>query len=176
MKKCKKCDIDKIDSDFYRHKAVCKECRTSIMKEWRLNNKDKVKKQSDKWYIENKERRREPRRQYAKIRRKNDPLFAIRSRVSTLIRTNLLRKKSKTIEILGCSFEEFKLYLESKFEPWMNWENRGLYNGEFNYGWDLDHIIPTSSAKTEEDLIKLNHYSNFQPLCSKINRDIKKNN
>lgn len=28
----------------------------------------------------------------------------------------------------------FKKYLESKFEDWMNWENRGLYNGELNYG------------------------------------------
>ena len=68
-----------------------------------------------------------------------------------------------------------KLYLESKFEPWMNWENRGLYNGEFNHGWDIDHIIPISSAETEEDLIKLNHYTNLQPLCSKVNRNIKKN-
>ncbi len=56
----------------------------------------------------------------------------------------------------------------------MTWENRGLYNGEFNYGWDIDHIIPISFAKTEEDIIKLNHYTNLQPLCSKINRDIKK--
>lgn len=57
----------------------------------------------------------------------------------------------------------------------MDFNNYGLYNGEFNYGWDLDHIIPISSAKTEDDLIKLNHYTNFQPLCSKINREIKRN-
>lgn len=69
---------------------------------------------------------------------------------------------------------EFKSYLESKFETWMNWENRGLYNGELNYGWDIDHIIPLSSAKTEDDIIKLNHYSNLQPLCSYTNRYIKK--
>ena len=56
----------------------------------------------------------------------------------------------------------------------MTWENKGLYNGELNYGWDIDHIIPLSSAETEEDIIRLNHYSNLQPLCSKINRDIKK--
>ena len=56
----------------------------------------------------------------------------------------------------------------------MNWENRGLYNGDFDYGWDIDHIIPLSSANTEEDVIKLNQYTNLQPLCSKINRDIKK--
>jgi len=56
----------------------------------------------------------------------------------------------------------------------MNWDNKGLYNGNFEYGWDVDHIIPLSSAKTEEEIIRLNHYSNLQPLCSKINRDIKK--
>lgn len=58
----------------------------------------------------------------------------------------------------------------------MNWENRGLYNGELNYGWDIDHIIPLSSARTEEDVIRLNHYTNLQPLCSKMNRDIKRSN
>ena len=57
----------------------------------------------------------------------------------------------------------------------MNWNNYGIYNGEFNYGWDLDHIIPISLAKSEEEIIKLNHYTNLQPLCSKTNRDIKRN-
>ncbi len=77
---------------------------------------------------------------------------------------------------MGCSFEELKQHLESKFEPWMNWDNRGLYNGELNYGWDIDHVIPLSSVSEESDIIKLNHYTNLQPLCSKINRDIKKDN
>ena len=57
----------------------------------------------------------------------------------------------------------------------MNWGNKGLYNGKLNYGWDIDHRIPLSLAKTEEDVIRLNHYTNLQPLCSKINRDIKRN-
>ena len=81
-------------------------------------------------------------------------------------------KKSRTHEILGCSYEELKIYLESKFESWMTWDNKGLYNGELNYGWDIDHIIPMSSANTEDEIYKLNHYTNLQPLCSKINRDI----
>jgi hypothetical protein len=55
----------------------------------------------------------------------------------------------------------------------MTWENKGIYNGSFNYGWDLDHIIPLNTAKTKEDLILLNHYTNFQPLCSKFNREVK---
>lgn len=55
----------------------------------------------------------------------------------------------------------------------MTWENKGLYSGELNYGWDIDHIIPLSTAKTEEDVIKLNHYTNLKPLYSKINTDFK---
>lgn len=56
----------------------------------------------------------------------------------------------------------------------MNWENHGKYNGALNFGWDLDHIIPLATAKCTDDIIKLNHYTNFQPLCSKVNRDIKR--
>jgi hypothetical protein len=56
----------------------------------------------------------------------------------------------------------------------MSWDNYGKYNGELNYGWDIDHIIPQSSALNEEDVIKLNHYTNLQPLCSKVNRHIKR--
>ena len=85
-------------------------------------------------------------------------------------------KKSRTYEIIGCSYEFLLGYLEGKFEKWMNWENYGKYNGDFNHGFDIDHIIPLSSASNEEELIKLNHYTNLQPLCSKINRDIKKDN
>lgn len=50
-----------------------------------------------------------------------------------------------------------------------------FYNkGDFKYGWDIDHIIPLSSTESELELIRLNHYSNLQTLCSKINRDIKR--
>ena len=65
------------------------------------------------------------------------------------------------------------------FEPWMNWGNHGNPKDgviEPNKTWDIDHIIPLSSAKTEDDIIKLNHYTNLRPLCSYNNRFIKKNN
>lgn len=59
----------------------------------------------------------------------------------------------------------------------MNWENYGNPKDgkyELNKTWDLDHIIPICSAKTNEDIIRLNHYTNFQPLCSYVNRYIKR--
>jgi len=112
-------------------------------------------------------------------RRQNDEIFRLITNIRNLILNSFYElgfsKNSKTNEILGCDFEQLKNHLESKFEGWMNWENRGLYNGGLNYGWDIDHIEPISNAKTIEDLYRLNHYTNLQPLCSKINRDIKKN-
>lgn len=117
---------------------------------------------------------------YLNERRQNDTLFKSITNVRNLIYNsfyyNGYSKNSKTEELLGCSFEELKKHLESNFEPWMNWDNRGMYNGELNYGWDIDHIIPLSSVNEEIDIIKLNHYTNLQPLCSKVNRDIKKDN
>ena len=110
---------------------------------------------------------------YIKSRKENDSLFKTLSNIRSLIRKSIkyggYSKRSKTYEILGCSFDEFKIYFESKFENWMNWDNNGLYNGEYNVTWQFDHIIPISIAKTEEDLIRLNHYTNFQPLCSRKN-------
>ena len=131
-----------------------------------------------KWYYENIDDRRQKIAKYVRVRKSIDDLFNLKVNIRTMIYKSLLNngytKKAKCYEILGCSFEEFKIYLESKFEPWMNWQNKGLYNGELDYGWDIDHIIPLSSSKNEEEMIKLNHYTNLQPLCSKVNRDIKK--
>jgi 5-methylcytosine-specific restriction endonuclease McrA len=57
----------------------------------------------------------------------------------------------------------------------MTWGNHGLYEiDKYNIGWDIDHIIPLNTAKTSEEVLSLFHYTNLQPLCSKINRDIKK--
>ena len=147
-------------------------------KEYYLNNKEEISERKKKYRKDNKNKINEYQRFYINQRLKNDILFKISHYYRNMIRKSFNRggfnKKSKTFEILGCSFEEFKLYLENKFEDWMDWNNRGLYNGELNYGWDIDHIIPISSAETEEDVIRLNHYTNLQPLCSYINRDIKR--
>lgn len=86
-----------------------------------------------------------------------------------------LKMPMKTEEILGCSLAEFKEYIVAKWKPWMSWDNYGvLVAGESEKGWDVDHIIPIGSATTLEDAIRLNHYTNFQPLCSRLNRHIKR--
>lgn len=152
----------------------------------KYNKTDKAKESKKKWRDKNKgygtlyyRENSEKINSMVRYRHKTDIIFAlsnnIRKRINLSFRCYGYTKKSKCYEIIGCSFEFLKQYLESKFETWMNWENRGKYNGEFNCGWDIDHIIPLSIAKTEDDIIRLNHYTNLQPLCSKINRDIKRN-
>jgi hypothetical protein len=173
-------NVDKlrVDAKQYREKN-----KNQIKERYANRMKDPVKKQERKnklseYYQENKEKILKISIEYAQNRSKTDPLYAftkrIRSMISVAFRRRGYTKRSKTQSILGCSFEYLKTHLESKFEPWMNWDNKGLYNGTEFYGWDVDHIIPLSTARTLEELIKLNHYTNLRPLCSKINRDIKR--
>jgi hypothetical protein len=71
-------------------------------------------------------------------------------------------KSGSLSKIIGIEWNEFKIYFESKFSPGMNWDNHG--------DWEYDHIIPVSSAKSVDEVEKLFHYSNLQPLWKEDNR------
>lgn len=147
-------------------------------KEYYENNKEEHNKYTKEYNIKNREDINRNSRDRNQKRRDNDPLYRLSNNIRTSISTSIKRcgykKDSKTYDILGCSYEDFILYIESKFENWMTWENYGKYNGKLYHGWDIDHIIPVSTTKTKEEILSINHYTNLQPLCSKINRNIKK--
>ena len=149
-------------------------------KEYYDNNAEKLRNKRKEYYYNNKEKTLLTNNTYRNKRKQSDPLFKLsgnlRTMIGSAIKKNGYKKLSKTELILGCSFDFLKQYLESHFEHWMSWDNYGLYNGELNYGWDIDHIIPCSSALNENELLKLNHYSNLKPLCSYNNRYIKRDN
>jgi hypothetical protein len=65
-------------------------------------------------------------------------------------------KNSKTTEMLGSEWLSVKIHIENKFTKGMNWSNYGE--------WHIDHITPLAFAKTKEEIIKLCHYTNLQPL------------
>ena len=165
----------------YRDKWIDKniEKEKERKRKWKRDNPEKIAAQDKISRIKNPEKRADIERRSQKLRRDTNEVFKLSTGIRTLIgksfREKGFSKSSHTYEILGCTFEEFKTHIESQFEPWMTWENRGKWNGELNYGWDLDHKIPISSANTKEDVLRLNHYSNFQPLCSHVNRYIKIN-
>lgn len=150
-------------------------------KEYYKKNKPVIKLKKQIYFAENKDKINETRRKYYDKVLKNNDLFkasqAIRDSIRKRFKSKNFIKKQKTQDILGCSFEEFKKHIESLWEPWMNWDNYGnpkdgVY--EPNKTWDLDHVVPIKTGETVEDLIKLNHYSNLQPLCSYYNRFIKR--
>lgn len=203
MKICNVCNLEKPIDEFtntkykgqIKKRPTCKKCTTLRTKLWVKNNKEKrikyikeyskintedINKKSRNYYANNTKKVIQNSVKYKKNRRKTDEVYRITDNVRKAILKSFSsinqKKNTKTLNILGCSFVEFKKYIESKFENWMSWDNYGKYNGQPNYGWDLDHIIPISSAKTINDVIRLNHYTNFQPLCSYNNRHIKRNN
>jgi lysine/ornithine N-monooxygenase len=146
-----------------------KEYLKSYSKVYSVINKDKISKSNKDYYLKNKLKITTRNNNNKKIRRL-EPLFKLKETISSLIRISIKKrgytKDSRSYEILGCSYEEFKIHLQRQFVKGMNWQNQGE--------WHLDHIYPTSLAKNEEELIRLNHYTNFQPLWAIDN--IKKGN
>ena len=168
-------NVDKVNKHQKEYNIINKEKIKKYHQEYRQNNPDYNK----EYYQNNKEKIIKHNIEYERNKLITDKSFKLKHNIKTLIRQSFRKngysKSSKTADIIGCTFDEFKQYIEAKFLPWMNWDNYGRYNGTEEYGWDIDHRVPLASATTEHEIIKLNHYSNLQPLCRYINRVVKKN-
>ena len=197
-KVCTKCKTLKPLTEFNKKKeskdglrSDCKVCHKETQKKYRENNPEKVKERNKKYYENNPEKERERskkyrednpekikewrennpekvkeiQKKYLSNRKKNDPLFKLSCNIRALIYDSIRRggftKRSKTYKILGCSFDEFKIHIESQFSEGMSWDNHGE--------WHFDHKTPVSWGKTEEEIIALNNYINFQPLWAEDN-------
>lgn len=151
-----------------RVKSHYQENRDSLLeykKNYHIKNKERLKELDSKWREENRERIRNKSREYISNKRETDVFFKLKDRISGLIRSSIVskgyKKLHRTEEILGCSIQEFKEYIESRFIEGMSWKNHGE--------WHLDHKTPVSWGKTEREIYDLNHYINFQPLWSRDN-------
>lgn len=153
MKLCHKCKTEKKSTDFHNNKSKkdglasqCKSCKKETDRNWLENNRHK-------------------RRAYTKTKRMNSPLFKIKSNLRNRLHKAYKRirenKKTNTINILGANYITAKKHIEEQFKEGMTWENYGE--------WHIDHIVPLASANTEEELIKLFHYTNTQPLWAEEN-------
>lgn len=152
------------------HKSYYQKNRNKIIeygKEYRKQNKQALAAKK----VEYNQKNRKKKAEHERNRYKTDILYYLKKsfRRSTLLsfKRNGFSKKSKTFQILGCSYEDFKSHIEKQFQEGMTWNNRGKV-------WHLDHIIPHSLGITKEEIVSLNHYKNFQPLFAKDN--IKKSN
>lgn len=204
QKKCPSCNVYKNYEDYGKCDSCkngivsyCKICTAIKKKEYNdaidpnikrdrkrksyLKNKDNYIIRYKEYQEANKEKYTLWRRDYEKNIKYTKPLTHltrnIRSLIKVSFRRSFLKESKSTSAILCCSWEDFKHHIESQFLPWMSWDNYGnvCESLEYDCSWDLDHIIPVSLATTEEEVYLLNHWSNFQPLCSFKNRRIKKN-
>lgn len=129
------------------------------------SNKNNIKEKIKKWRSENLNKYRQYQNKYGKAKRKNDPVHCAQVRVRVRIRSFMKRsnhlKESNTLSMIGCTWEELSRHIESKFSGGMSWANRNL--------WHIDHVIPLASAKSVEEVVKLCHYTNLQPLWAEDN-------
>jgi|688.fasta_scaffold61001_5 hypothetical protein len=152
---------EKIKEINRRSKEKNKEKIKLRLREWREKNKEHIKEYKKIHRKKYKERNIELRA----IRRKTDSLYnltnAVRCRINEYVKKLDIIKRNKTFDIVGCTPQELKEHLESQFKDGMSWENRNE--------WHIDHIIPLCSATTEEEMYKLCHYTNLQPLWATEN-------
>lgn len=160
---------DNKESIIIRIKKYSQENEKSLSiyrKEWHQNNKTRLNKNRN-------------------LRRKIDPFFRLRQDCSRLINFALSKKDTNKkgqsiLNYLSYSFQELKSHIESQFEPWMTWDNQGIYdpnawdnNDPITWTWQLDHIIPQSDLPYDSmehpNFKKCWALSNLRPLSAKQN-------
>lgn len=149
------------------------------MRDYQRDNKDKVAKWHEKYKDSHKE---QILASYAKYRRKNkdkinkarlerlrsDKVYSLKEKLRAVIRDSLRTKHKegykKWQHIIGCSREDLVDHLKK------TWKDR--YGTEWvGQKCNVDHIKPLAKASTEEDVIRLNHYTNLQLLTPEDNRN-----
>ena len=131
-------------------------------KQYEEKNREKILTKKKAYQIKNRDRLSIEHNQYCKKRRNEDPLFKLITNIRTTINRAIMRNSQggRAKALLGCSIEELKKYLESKFQPDMSWENWT------QDGWHIDHILPINSfdLTDPEEQKRCFHYTNLQPL------------
>jgi hypothetical protein len=189
MKVCTKCNEEKEFGEFYKDRtkkggiaSTCKNCCKTITAEWRKKNPERVSELRHDYYEKNKEdiikksvkykkehanERREYIRKYKKARKQNDIKYRLRELLGNRIRIAISlaygAKAFNTKDLLGCTVEEIRTFLEAEFEEGMTWENHGE--------WHIDHIRPCASFNLEdpEEQKRCFHWTNLQPLWAADN-------
>lgn len=150
-----------------------REERIAYQKRYSIENKEKVKARSKAYRQKNAEAIRQRKREYAqknrekiaqsiRNRRLKNPIARLSNSMRRGVRRYLVEDQKQNLssfQIIGCSKEQLVAHLESKFRDGMTWSNYGRY-------WHVDHIVPLSSAKDTDEVLRLCHWTNLQPLTA----------
>ena len=157
------------------YRTSCKECIYKKQKEYNQANYEKVHEMQTKYTKSHREQKNLYDRQRRPIfnaqrreRYKNNPIYKAsviaRNRFGTLLRNINTTKTQSTEDVLGCSFEQFKLHLEKNFTPEMNWNNHGEV-------WHAEHVLPCNmyDLRDPSEQRLCFSYLNIIPLSRKDN-------
>lgn len=190
-KRCSYCGEEKEISCFCRDSRSkdgyayrCRECSKLLWKKYYEQNRGYLLEKDKLRAIVNPKKERERRqrykarsevkehyriwwKEYTKKRLSEDSLYAFKMWVRRETRRAATSKTGNINSILqsllGCPQQEFRDHLER------TWQERygKKWDGE---PFEIDHIIPLSSARTKENMVRLCHYENIQMLTPEDNR------
>jgi hypothetical protein len=181
MKKCNKCKEEKPLDEFYKNKSTndgrdyyCKICfktcpkRIEKSKQYRINNKEIIKKKLKNWHEQNKDYMKEYRKvynqknkdriiEYNKNYNKQNPhLCRWRGLLNDFLKSKNVKKHASTYTLLKYSPQELKEHLDKQG---MNWKEH-----------QIDHKVPITWFKPETPPYIVNDLRNLQPLEESINK------
>lgn len=176
-KRCKSCEKVKPISCFYTQKrksgngtwpfTSCKPCYNESRMEYRTKNKESRHIKWREWVENNRDKVNGYSRSWWRKRRPLSSAYykaytarILRGRLSAALKQTRNKKSSRALDLLGCTIDEFKKWIESQFKPGMSWENHGYHT------WHVDHIRPVSSFDLSDPVQQAEcfHYTNHQPL------------
>ena len=177
-KRCSMCEIvqplDDFPNDFSgkvheNKKSYCKPCGKVMRANYKESDSKRyaeLKAISDRKYRKNHKKQISD---YRKKKYKNDEQYRLsillRGRLKKVVDRKHIPTRSEFLDILGCSYEELVIHLESQFTDGMDWDGHSLY------GWHIDHKIPLAAfdLTDKKQLAEACHYTNLQPLWAEDN-------
>jgi hypothetical protein len=137
-------------------------------KQYREEHREDMKRWHQQNYAKNRDKIIADGYEHKKKRLKTDTIYKYKEQIRHFVWLGFHRrgfqKSATTEQIVGCTAEELKAYLNETF-----YKNYGYeYNGTDKV--HIDHIIPLATAKTQEEVAKLYHYTNLQLLKAEHNQ------
>lgn len=130
--------------------------------DWHKANYEKCYKSYAKWVQNNKEYVRSWSREYFRKLKIESPEYNISKRIRCRVHAlgKGLVKSKATLDLIGCTLEEFRSHIESQFVEGMNWDN--FCTSEVH----MDHWKPVYEFDmlNERDVLICFNYRNYRPL------------
>lgn len=167
VKKYSEENKEKILKRAKEYRETHKEKIADYKKEYYKENKQKIDKYKKAYALKNRNKLNKYHKDYQNKRLHNDELHKFKQQVRHLIYLSFKRYSSKKTlkseEIIGCNFNDLRIYLLQTFKNNYGYDYNGIESVH------IDHIKPLATAKSKEDIIKLCHYTNLQLLKSTDN-------